>query len=661
MDSSFPRYPLLGAFALALSAVLCTPEPASAQQVAGGSPAKLGVNLDDVLDYSTQWVFVDAFKGARDWISQDVGFGGPWNNGQPLSFDANGWPLLSPNQAAGTLLLNDIDDKYPGGVYTAFYDGTGDILFGNDAFVLTKEPGKITMNVTPSGGGIYVKVIASDPADPVRNIRVVMPGFENTYQAQPFHPVFMERLKPYGVLRFMRFQKINDSPLANWADRTTLDTWSQATENGVAFEHMIDLCNRLGKDAWVCVPHLADDTFVTNMATLLRDQLDPALNIYLEYSNEVWNFQTYAQGQYAQTNGLIAGYGNGDPWRAGVEWYSERSVQIFDIFYNVFGAPAPNRITRVMGGFATFTGPSEWALDFNNANLKTDVLAIAPYFASSFGFPENAPTTLTWDLPTLLNEADKTITGETLNWITSNKAVADSRGVGLVAAEGGQRMAAEGPFQGNPTLTQLFIDANTDPQMKALYTKYLQQWQTVTGDELMVAYVNVREYGTFGAYGILEYQDQPIDQAPKYQAILDWSATLINSRPYGEGCGPLEIATSGIPQIGNAGLQLTLKGAQPGVPAFNVVGFSNTSFVGIPLPLDLVVLFAPGCSLYTSLDIVNTTTTDGAGNASIALPIPANPALASLSIYSQWASTNQAVNPPLFLEFTQGLELIIKP
>ena len=659
MVSSPPRRGLLGALTLAIPAVLLAPAPAHAQQVAGGGPEKLGVNLDDVLDYSTQWVFVDVFKHARDWVSQDVGFGGPWNNGLPLNFDANGWPLLAPNQAAGTLLCNDIDGKYPGGVYTCYYDGTGDILFGNDAFVLTKQPGVITMNVTPGNGGIYVKLIESDPLDPVRNIRVVMPGFENSYQTDPFHPLFLERLKPYGLLRFLRFQKINDSPLADWADRTTPATWSQATANGVALEYIIDLSNRLEKDVWIHIPHLADDNHVTQLATKLRDELDPDLHIYVEYSNEVWN-TIYDQGVYAQTNGLIAGYDT-DPWRAGVEWGSERAVQCFDIFYNVFGAAAPTRLTRAMGGMAAFTGPSEWALDFNNANLKTDVLAIAPYFASNFGFPDQAPTTITWDLPTLLNECDKSITGETLNWITSNKAVADARGVGLVAAEGGQRMAAEGPFVGNATLTQLFIDANRDPQMKVLYDKYLQQWQTVTGNQLMVGYVNVREYGTFGAYGILEYQDQPVAEAPKYQAMLDWSAGLIGSKPYGTGCGTLEIATDGVPKVGNATHAMTLKGADANTAAFLVVGFSNTNWLGIPLPLDLIVLFAPGCSLYASLDIVKTATTDGSGKASIPLPIPNNPALANVSVYSQWAASNPAVNPPLFLEFSQGLELIVQP
>ena len=33
-------------------------------------------------------------------------------------------------------------------------------------------------------------------------------------------------------------------------------------QNPVAYEWMIDLCNRTGKDMWITVPHVADDDYV---------------------------------------------------------------------------------------------------------------------------------------------------------------------------------------------------------------------------------------------------------------------------------------------------------------------------------------------------------------------------------------------------------------
>ena len=42
---------------------------------------------------------------------------------------------------------------------------------------------------------------------------------------------------------------------------------------------MIHLSNVLGADMWVCVPHAADDSYVTSLATLIRDTLRPDLRV----------------------------------------------------------------------------------------------------------------------------------------------------------------------------------------------------------------------------------------------------------------------------------------------------------------------------------------------------------------------------------------------
>ncbi len=59
---------------------------------------------------------------------------------------------------------------------------------------------------------------------------------------------------------------INNQKLSKWADRNTPSKVSQASSEGLSFEYLVALSNRLGTDAWVCVPHLADDDFVTNLA-----------------------------------------------------------------------------------------------------------------------------------------------------------------------------------------------------------------------------------------------------------------------------------------------------------------------------------------------------------------------------------------------------------
>ena len=41
---------------------------------------------------------------------------------------------------------------------------------------------------------------------------------------------------------------------------------------------------------WVNVPLMVDDDYITKFATLLKEQLDPSLVVYVEYSNEIWNY-----------------------------------------------------------------------------------------------------------------------------------------------------------------------------------------------------------------------------------------------------------------------------------------------------------------------------------------------------------------------------------
>ncbi|MBK6374693.1 MAG: hypothetical protein IPF67_16600 [Saprospiraceae bacterium] len=45
------------------------------------------------------------------------------------------------------------------------------------------------------------------------------------------------------------------------------------------------------KDPWICIPHLADDEYIIQLAKYLNANLDPSLKLHLEYSNEeVWRW-----------------------------------------------------------------------------------------------------------------------------------------------------------------------------------------------------------------------------------------------------------------------------------------------------------------------------------------------------------------------------------
>jgi hypothetical protein len=86
----------------------------------------------------------------------------------------------------------------------------------------------------------------------------------------------------------MDWQATNRDELPNWAQRTTPSFYTQSRAGGVALEHIVQLCNTLKASAYINVHHLANDTYVANMAALLRDSLRPDVLVYVEHSNEVW-------------------------------------------------------------------------------------------------------------------------------------------------------------------------------------------------------------------------------------------------------------------------------------------------------------------------------------------------------------------------------------
>ena len=68
---------------------------------------------------------------------------------------------------------------------------------------------------------------------------------------------------------------------------------------GVPYEDMIELCNETEKDMWINIPALATPQFVQSLAQLISTELNPNLNVYVEYGNEDWNYNFFAYSQIA--------------------------------------------------------------------------------------------------------------------------------------------------------------------------------------------------------------------------------------------------------------------------------------------------------------------------------------------------------------------------
>ena len=339
------------------------------------STSIIGTNLNGVTDYTTEWPFVDAFKVARPWISQRPG--AAFGEGGKLNLTAEGWVAsLEPGQTAETVIY-DNGSHYPAGQYTLLYEGEGSFEFGfNSAKIVSQTPGRMVLDITPQETGIWLKITGVNAANPLRNMHLIMPGFEKTYEQQPFHPLFLERLSKFTTLRFMDWQNTNNSDVKEWADRPLTSSPTQGTLRGAALEYMISLSNTLHIDPWFSIPHQASDDYVRQFALLVRDRLDPSLKVHIEYSNEVWNPQ-FDQAGYARDQGKALGLAD-DDFLAQLRYYSQRSVEIFKIWEGVFGGH--DRLVRVMASQAVNTYVGEQELSWKDAYKQTDEYAIAPYF-----------------------------------------------------------------------------------------------------------------------------------------------------------------------------------------------------------------------------------------------------------------------------------------
>jgi hypothetical protein len=85
------------------------------------------------------------------------------------------------NQSVAKLLLRDLNLKYPSinqtNDYVLLYDGDGILSLGFDASVYENSAGRIRFKVTPStvrDNGVIVKLLKTNPANPLRNVRVVL-------------------------------------------------------------------------------------------------------------------------------------------------------------------------------------------------------------------------------------------------------------------------------------------------------------------------------------------------------------------------------------------------------------------------------------------------------------------------------------------------------
>lgn len=513
----------------------------------------IGMNLENVVDWSPAWTFTDAFRASRPWIAHAFNTE-TWNTtwdaaaAPPLALDSRGNPTAlatwknaagqTMQQLAGTLMFRGLGGGYAGGLYRAEWDGTGTVTFGLDA--RTMASGKTAggrnyadLQVTPSDDGIYLRIDATSPADPARNFNVWMPDWQGRHFAgqqwqpgdssSPFHPLFLERLEPFDTIRFMGMQETNTSGIRTWADRRDAfdirqgsgsdGTPSEPLVNGMSLEYMVQLANDLDADPWFNMPHMADDDFVRNFAIYVRNHLEPGLKAHVEWSNEIWNFGWgFEASQWVSEQTKLPANAGFDNWQVA----GREAKRDLDIWSAVF-AGQTNRLVRVAAGWAAVDWVTNRIVESMGGSF--DAIAIAPYITPTD--EQRAEYTAATTVDRVIADTRANVS-TSVHWVSNHERLAQAwqarlgRQIQLVAYEGGQHLDGR-----NASYQNAFHAAVNDPRMGDIYRDYLRRIDAAGMDlYLDFQFTGGPGVASWGDFAKLHRMDEPLATAYRYNAVV---------------------------------------------------------------------------------------------------------------------------------------------
>ena len=506
------------------------------------------------------------------------------------------------------------------------WNGTADIRMVNGTLIAAESPSGATGTFT-NGRRVYLCTTESQStqsleihaigATPPSQIRVWLAPPDNpatgvkenetgSLEGQLFHPLLLQRIadRNWAFIRFMDWGATNASPVMDWADRRLpahifqngiINPRSPALddeispgdrETGVAYEHMVALCNATGKHLWINVPHLATADFMTRLAKLIRfgsdgvnpydapnanpvfPPLNPELKVFVEYSNEIWSSGfSFPQGNWAEGEALDAGLGGGLEGKG--RFNGGKFCDTWSAFQSVFGGT-----TRLVRVAATFTANDTYTSSFLNEiddygptltpAVFPDVLAVTTYFGNGIqdfvdeqNFTDGKPFDDSyWTSPlfaTHLTIAFDEWKRRMMAGDAVQGAGPDATGIGggfsaglhdltasifgtplpIIAYEGGPSLFTDDLDSGNSTSDDgvtTFIEAmNRDARVKDIYRIHLEIARS-KGLWTHTPYTDTSPWSRFGQWGHLETLDQPPSGSPKYSLMLEhfdtYSATL---------------------------------------------------------------------------------------------------------------------------------------
>ncbi len=408
----------------------------------------LGINMALSNYWSSQWTFSDIFLQAKEFNENNQSF-----------------------------LFWDSPEAMPEGEFTVQWKGSGEVRAAR-----TNKGLKITKTGDVSDIHIWMPGTAPGQKDHGR-----------------FHPLFLERLKPFKTLRFMDWMNTNGA--------TQRPNFDNTGYGKVSVKDMIALSNELGADPWFTMGHLWSDADVRKFAEMTKQSLHKNAKVYIEWSNEVWNPGITKVYKWVDDQSPPDQFHN--TWAREVD-------RVFKIWRSVFKGQE-DRIVRVLAG----QGNNPWHLQRLTSILPRgsyDVISTAAYFspyrreAQLQDLDDKGQLTI----DKLLDLTRQDILNHHTDKYERIGKIARQYNVPYIAYEAGQHILPK-----RYSYADTVIESQSDPRMYELYQLNMAAFERA-GGSLFAHYSSVRPSNWSGAWGLLEHQNQDLRNAPKYRAVIDY-------------------------------------------------------------------------------------------------------------------------------------------
>ncbi|HEX7382256.1 MAG TPA: hypothetical protein VF265_08900 [Nevskiaceae bacterium] len=524
--------------------------------------ANIGVNTDWVCYWCTAQPFVDM-------VRQSAGFGDR-TTGTSLArlgkLDRDGWPMSDFRWMVVCCLQADGSAADPGpatplgGDYKLSFTGQANIWplsfkvsdqhydAATNTTTATLTIGENTSNFMLTFGSTK-RTPDSPEGSGVTDIRIIRPQYAPNGTKwwdspdQEFTDPFLGSFKGFSTIRYINWTRPIGSPEVNWSDRTPAN-WPVASHEmqaaaeslpylvppgggctaycdwygtAMSWESAIDLANATHTDMWINIPTLATDDYVRSLAALIQQRLDPALHVYVEWSDEIWN---YANPYWTETNynhdqltALLASNATAAANYAAhcADWagfqchVAERLMQFGQDFASVYGQDEINKTIRpVLCGQVVQPVMLMESLRFISQVYGPPSkyfygICGAPYFGKGLSDREGATVD---DLVAVINAGIPA----NVSYIETDSALSIFYGLRNLSYEGGTALPAIGASGA------LQAAANLDPRMGASVTAGLTDFFRRGGDMYMY-------YSAIGSGGWGATNDQLNLDAPRYAAL----------------------------------------------------------------------------------------------------------------------------------------------